>query len=195
MNAIHSLERSKEEAYISVDIETAGPVPSQYSMLALGACVVDAPTQTFYIELQPINESFVAEALRVSGLSLEKLRSVGKAPAVAIREFGDWILQVGRTRQPIFVGFNATFDWAFVNWYFHVFVGKNPFGIGGIDIKSYYMGMTGCHWHESSSSKLPTEYQPSRPQTHNALDDAQAQAEIFAKMLASSSRRVHVPTR
>ena len=45
----------------------------------------------------------------------------------------------------MFVGFNATFDWAFVNFYFHQYLGENPFGIGGIDIKSYYMGLSGVH--------------------------------------------------
>ena len=189
MNGISS--KNQEEAYISVDIETAGPAPSLYSMLTLGACVVDAPTQTFYAELQPINDNLIPEALSVTGLSLEKLRSSGKPPSVAMKEFGDWISRVSARRRPVFVGFNAPFDWAFVNWYFQAFVGKNPLGIGGVDIKAYYMGMTGCYWYETSSSKLPAEFQPSRPQTHNALEDAQAQAEIFVKMLASNGRRLN----
>ena len=40
----------------------------------------------------------------------------------------------------MFVGFNASFDWSFVNWYFHKFVGTNPFGVAALDIKAYYMG-------------------------------------------------------
>ena len=30
------------DTYISVDIEASGPVPGEYSMLSLGACVVGA---------------------------------------------------------------------------------------------------------------------------------------------------------
>ena len=60
------------------------------------------------------------------------------------------------------------------------------FGFGGIDIKSYYMGLTGKPWSSSTSSQLPPEFLPDMPQTHNALDDARAQASIFAKMLKAS---------
>jgi ribonuclease T len=30
----------KKECLISVDVETSGPIPGDYSMLSLGACVV-----------------------------------------------------------------------------------------------------------------------------------------------------------
>ena len=45
----------ENELYISVDIEAAGPVPVEYSMLSIGACVVGSPEVSFYIELKPIN--------------------------------------------------------------------------------------------------------------------------------------------
>jgi hypothetical protein len=124
----HGDRKTLEEVYVSVDIETAGPVPGEYSMLSLGACLVENPTEQFY-------------------------------------------------------SFNASFDWSFVNWYFHVFLGENPFGIGTLDIKSYYMGLSGCLWQETTSSQLPPNLQPSHRQSHNALDDAIAQAEIFKKLL------------
>jgi len=60
----------KNEVYISVDIEAAGPVPGEYSMLSIGACDVELPKKSFYIELKPINDNFIPEALAVSGLSL-----------------------------------------------------------------------------------------------------------------------------
>ena len=85
--------------------------------------------------------------------------------------------------KPVFVGFNGCYDWQFVNWYFIKFVGSNPFGFGGIDIKSYYMGKHRLAWRTTTSSQLPAEYRPDTAQTHNALDDAKAQASIFAKML------------
>ena len=181
-------KKTQDEAYISVDIEAAGPVPGEYSMLSLGACLVDSPEIAFYTEFKPVNDHFIPAALKVGGLTLEQLTTTGRDPVEGMRAFGDWVHQVVNRRVPVFVGFNASFDWAFVNWYFHVFFGDNPFGIGALDIKSYYMGLSGCFWRETTSSKLPRRFQPSHCQTHNALDDAIAQAEIFKKLLVAAQQ-------
>ena len=178
---------TKTECYISVDIEASGPVPGIYSMLSLGACLVGMPERTFYAELRPITDNAVPEALHVSGFTLDQLAHTGRDPHETIAAFRDWVQEVAAGTIPVFVGFNASFDWAFVNWYFHVFLGNNPFGIGALDIKSYYMGLSGCRWKETTSSQLPLRFQPSHQQTHNALDDAIAQAEIFKKLLAAAS--------
>ena len=45
------MESQINEAYISVDVETAGPNPGQYSLLSIGACLVFVPAKTFYVEL------------------------------------------------------------------------------------------------------------------------------------------------
>lgn len=177
------------EQYISVDIEAAGPIPGEYSMLSIGACLVNNIDEGFYVELKPINERFVREALDVSGFSLQHLRQHGAEPLEAMSMFRDWVKEVSVSRRPVFVGFNASFDWSFVSWYFHMFLRENPFGIGGVDMKAYYMGLSGCEWGNTTSSKLPGALQPSRPQTHNALEDAQAQAEIFKKLLAESQKQ------
>lgn len=175
---------TRDEAYVSVDIEAAGPIPGEYSMLSLGACLVTTPEVTFYTEFKPMNKHFVPAALKVGGLTLEQLATTGHPPAEAMRDFNNWIREAANNQTPVFVGFNASFDWAFVNWYFHVFLGKNPFGIGALDIKAYYMGLAGCRWRETTSSQLPQQFQP----THNALDDAIAQAQIFRKLLEAAQR-------
>lgn len=171
------------ELYISVDIEAAGPIPGVYSMVALGACVIAHPRDSFYLELQPINADFVPSALRVSGLSLDRLRETGTPPGDAMRSFAQWIAEMSKKQVPVFVGFNAAFDWSFVNWYFHRYHRSNPFGVSGIDIKSYYMGKRGCSWDDTKWSKIKEQLQPLEyDQTHNALEDAIAQAELFARI-------------
>lgn len=175
----------KNEIYISVDIETAGPIPNEYSMLSLGACVVGSPENKFYVELSPINRNMISEAMAISKLSFDELTEKGLKPAKAMQQFADWLLERTSTHIPIFVGFNVAFDWAFVNWYFHKYLNHNPFGFSAIDIKAYYMGLSGCSWSETTSRQLPEQFQPNHPQTHNALDDAIAQAEIFQKLLAA----------
>lgn len=183
MSRGHETSSAGSEEYVSVDIEASGPIPGEYSMLSVGACLVRDVEQAFYAELRPIGDRYVSEALDVSGLSLARLREHGTDPGEAMASFRRWIEEVCADRRPVFVGFNASFDWAFVNWYFHMFLRDNPFGIGGVDMKAYYMGLSGSEWADTTSSKLPTTLQSSRPQTHNALEDAQAQAEIFNKLL------------
>ena len=179
-------EGSCTERFISVDIEASGPIPGEYSMLALGACEVANLASTFYVELKPINQSFVPAALAVSSLCLDALVENGQEPGEAMASFRDWLRgTIAPDESPVFVGFNAGFDWSFVNWYFHKYLGENPFGFSALDIKSFYMGFAGCRWSETTSSKLPARYQPSRPPSHNALDDAVAQAETFQKILAA----------
>lgn len=171
------------EEYVSVDIEASGPIPGEYSMLSVGACLVRDIHEGFYAELRPTSDRYVSEALEVSGLSLARLRENGIDPPDAMISFRKWIKEVCADRRPVFVGFNASFDWSFVNWYFHKLLKENPFGIGGVDIKAYYMGLSGSEWSDTTSSKLPSTFQSSRTQTHHALEDAQAQAEIFKKLL------------
>ena len=74
---------TQPEIYFSVDIEASGPIPGEYSMLSLGACLVDAPDRTFYAELQPISQQYVPDALRVSRFDLQDLARTGQEPRQA----------------------------------------------------------------------------------------------------------------
>jgi len=178
------------EAYVSVDVETAGPNPSQYSLLSIGACLVADPQCTFYVELQPVNHRFTPEALAVSRLSLEELTEGGLPPVEAMACFETWLAaQVPSGRRPIFVAFNAPFDWMFVNDYFHRFLGRNPFGHAALDLKAFYMGLAGVRWSETTMRSVAARYLGNRKLTHHALRDAQDQAELFQKMLAEAATR------
>lgn len=173
----------KPELYISVDVETSGPIPGEYSLLSIGACLVTDPKQNFYCELKPINNNFVPRALEVNGLSLMKLKLSGEDPGAAMARFETWIKMKAGGYRPVFVGFNATFDWMFTHWYFMKFLGKDPFGISGLDTKAYFMGKHKALWSETVKSKIRSFYPSKTPHSHNALDDATEQAEISSRML------------
>lgn len=177
---------AKKECFISVDVETAGPIPGDYSMLSLGACVVGGEDEGFYVEIKPINDEAVPDALKVSGFDLAELAKSGETPDAAVAKLSAWVKKVAGAAKPVFVGFNAGFDWSFVNWYFIHFAGENPFGFAPLDVKSYYMGLVGCGWEDTKSSRIRPEFQPAKPGDHNALTDARAQAEMFAKMLTAA---------
>ena len=170
----------KTEVFVSVDVETAGPIPGEFSLLSIGACVATNPNATFSCELKPINDNADPKAMEVSGLSLEKLRVTGLEPARAMISFALWLEQIsGDGSQIVFVGFNAPFDWSFVNYYFHRFAGGNPFGFTALDIKALYMGATGCRWADTRSSRIAKHLEPRLRGDHDALHDALYQAEVF----------------
>ena len=170
---------SNNEVFISIDVETAGPIPGEYSMLSIGACLVADPARTFACDLKPINDKFVPAALEVSGLSLKRLEETGSSPEAAMLHFRDWIGEVAGEGVPIFVGFNAPFDWSFINYYFHRFTGGNPFGFTALDIKALWMGVSGDSWADTRSSKISEVLRPELHGDHDALHDAKYQAELF----------------
>lgn len=172
------------ECWVSVDVETAGPNPGSYSLLAIGACLYDEPDTGFAIELKPVNDAWVDSALAVSGLDLAELGRRGAEPAVAMAAFDAWLHEVVPTGQkPVFVGFNAAFDWMFVCDYFHRYLGRNPFGHAAIDIKAVALGRLAIAWPQTSLSMLATRLGDRRTLTHNALQDARDQAALLQKVL------------
>lgn len=181
-NARHPKVKSSE-AFVSVDVETSGPTPGLYSLLAIGACLVDDPTHPFYVELKPLSDAADAAAMQVHTLDLEQLKREGLAPSEAMGRFETWLRsEVPEGVLPVFVGFNAAFDWMFVADYFHRFLGHNPFGHAALDIKSFFMGMTGGAWRDTTKNALAERY-PDHPHlTHNALQDALDQAALFRRM-------------
>ena len=181
--------KMKNERFISVDIEAAGPIPGEFSMLSLGACSVESPDLTFTLEFRPINMNADPKALEVTGLSMSDLQLRGTDPADGMRQFSKWIGEViGGDAVPVFVGFNAPFDWSFINYYFHGFLGENPFGFAGLDIKAFYMGRYKTAWSETKSSKIAEALHISEDGDHNPLNDALYQAKLFRTML--SDRRI-----
>jgi DNA polymerase III epsilon subunit-like protein len=178
------------EVYISVDVETAGPNPNLYSMISIGACLVADLEKAFYVELKPLSDAFVESSLAVSGLSMETLAAEGVDPAAAMQQFADWVAEVAPAgTAPVFVGFNAVFDWMFVDDYFQRFLQRNPFGHAALDIKSFYLGHAGGAWGGTSMRFLSPLYLGGVHLSHNALGDARDQAMLFRSIKAEVDAR------
>lgn len=152
-------------------------------MLSLGACVVGETGKNFYAELKPLTNSYVPEALAVCRLDPALLKIQGLDPLRAMACFEQWVKETSAGKAAVFAAFNATFDWMFTNYYFRKFLGRNPFGSSGLDIKAYFMGLEGCLWQETTKTRISKFFTPRQAHTHHALDDAIEQAEIFEKML------------
>ena len=173
-----------KEVFYSVDIETAGPHPGRYALLSIGACLAGDLTHRFYCELQPDALEFEAEALAIHGLSPDRLAAEGLPPAQAMQNFADWIAaSLPAGGRPIFLAFNAPFDWMFVNEYFHKYLNSNPFGHNALDIKAFYMGFRRLTAFGAVRADMIKRYPPERALTHNALEDALDQARFFNQLI------------
>ncbi len=126
---------------LMVDVETAGPGPSRYALLSLGACVVGAPSQGFYVEIRPDRREYVPSALAaINHSDLSHFDCCGIAPKVALIHFLNWVTST-RIQTPLFVAHNAAFDWMFYADYCVRYEVENPFGYKPFDTASAYGSM------------------------------------------------------
>jgi DNA polymerase III epsilon subunit-like protein len=179
-------EADVREVLVSVDIESSGQSPSVGSLLSIGACLVEAPATELYLELKPIpDRPWSDEAQQVHLLDRDRLVSEGLSPETAMESFAAWLTETcGVDGRPIFVGFNAPFDWMFVADYFWRYLGRNPFGVSALDLKSYYMGREGVTlWAETRRVFVDRQLRLEPDHNHNALDDARGQAAIARVLL------------
>lgn len=161
-------------SFIMVDVETDGPIPGDYSMLSIGAVVVEEGLKkTFYAELKPISERYNPESLSYSGFTREQAMKF-EEPKKVMERFAGWIKD-NSTGRPVFISDNNGFDWMFVCWYFWHFLNENPFGHSSQNLGSLYKGMV-KNMSKSFKGLRETRH------THNALDDAKGNAEAFLKM-------------
>lgn len=161
-------------AYIMVDVEADGPIPGDYSMICFGAVIVEpALNRTFYGTLKPISEKWIPEALAVSGFSREETLQFDD-PADVMARFAGW-LKENVKHQSMFISDNNGFDWQFINWYFHHFLDRNPFGFSSTNLGSLYKGLVKDTF-ENFKHLRQTRH------THNPVDDAKGNAEALLHM-------------
>jgi hypothetical protein len=158
-------------------------------MLSLGMAVVGREDLRFYTELKPISENFVPAALEVCGLDRDRLLREAPTPEEAMTAASDWLNGLRKEGRPVFLAGPAVWDGMYVHWYFIRFTGKNPFGLtgAGIDMRTYWMGKTGCSWRDSRKGMIKHALDLKKlAHTHNALDDAVELATIFESMQAAN---------
>lgn len=160
--------------YVMVDIESDGPIPGDYSMICFGAVIVEPElTRTFYGQLKPISDKFIPDALAVSGFSRDATLEFDDPKAV-MESFRDWIKAECKSRA-MFISDNNGFDWQFINWYAHHFLGNNPFGFSSTNLGSLYKGLV-------KSTSLNFKHLRKTKHTHHPVDDARGNAEALLAM-------------
>ena len=164
-------------SYIVVDVEADGPIPYKYSMICFGAVVLEPSlSKTFYGKVRPISETYIQEALTVSGFSRQDHENFDE-PKLVMDLFAEWLSQNSKGR-PIFISDNPAFDWQWINWYFHTYLDKNPFGFSARRIGDLYCGM-------KMDAGLNAEWKKLFRKTthdHNPVNDAKGNAEALLSM-------------
>lgn len=170
--------------WISIDIEADGLIPSKYSMISIGAVIVEKGLEkTFYAELKPISDNYSPEALAISGFSREETLNFDDPKSVMLR-FKTWIDNNCQTK-PYFISDNNGFDWQFINWYFHYFLGENPFGYNSTNLRSLYQGL-------NKNMQVNFQHLRKTTHTHNALDDAIGNAEAFLEIIDTFELNINI---
>jgi hypothetical protein len=161
-------------AYIMVDIEADGPIPGDYSMISFGAVLVDEQlNKTFYGKLKPVSDKYIPEALAVSGHTREETLTF-EDPQKVMLDFAEWIKSICKDC-PIFISDNNGFDWMFICWYFHHFIGKNPFGFSSQNLGSLYKGIV-------KDTTKNFKHLRKTKHTHHPVDDAKGNAEALLRL-------------
>ncbi len=196
------------ETYISIDVETAGPVPGLYHMLELGAVAVNVPRDRYVTEfsesLQLVPGNYPLQFPNFkNGWDLstwdfwnsndaqkKKLAEMQESaiPAQeAMTRFSEWIHQF---KKPVLVGWPIAFDAMFVTWYWWKHLKTDPpFSHHGIDIKTLAMRALGGKGGYKDASKknlkkkFPFLFMETFPHTHRGLDDAREQGWLFESLI------------
>jgi hypothetical protein len=179
--------------YVSVDIESNGPIPGDNSLLSFGAAAFSPEgkmTSTFYANLKELPDSHPdpntmewwgknKEAYDATRLSLQD-------PGQAIGQFVSWVNKLDG--KPVCVCYPAGFDFTYLYWYIIHFGFKSPFSFSALDIKSYASAMLKIPYREATKKNMPQRWFSNKPHTHNGLDDAIEQGELFIAMLKENTK-------
>lgn len=169
--------------HIVVDVETNGPIQGVHSMYEVGAVALSEDgviEQGFHGLLHPISLDYVAEAQAVGAYTFEQTLDF-PAPTLTMVEFAKW---VGKFSGPhVLWSDNNGYDAPWVNWYFHFFLGRNPFGYSSRRISDLYCGAKG-------STQAGWKHLRDTPHTHNAEDDARGNAEALYKILTENDIKI-----
>lgn len=181
------------DVYISVDIETDGPIPGPFSMLSFAMVEIGtsdgiklsrpAQPRSFYRELKPISTRFEPGAMSVNGLDRDKLSKEGGEPTSVMNEARQFVAELAVQGTPVLVAYPLSFDWSFLHWYFVNFGGQSPFNHSRcFDLKTAVAVKGRRTILRAGRDQLPEVLKSKLSHTHHALDDAKEQADIFARV-------------
>lgn len=183
------------DVYVSVDVETDGPIPGRNSMLSIGAVAyVDlVPVSEFSINLFPLHtadqDPDTMKWWETQPEAWKALQEDRHFASTAMRRFVQWLGAL--PGKPTFVAYPAGFDFTFVHYYMHRFTGEDLFGFSALDLKTFAWTLLGGNYSDAKISNMPKEWLEGcdHEHTHVALDDARQQGRMLCNMMAYAQDR------
>jgi hypothetical protein len=190
----------KPELFLSIDIETDGPVAGLNSMLALGVAAFTGDGEqygTWYSTLTPLPDAYqdtdTMNWWTTQPDAWAEVCTDQQDPAIAIPQFARWVGLLKEEYKLVPVALPASFDFPFVNYYGHRFAQRSVLGFSCCDIRSYANGLAGYSSYQglpkSRFQELAGKIDTSDLRPHVALDDAIEQGRLFMALRSWASRK------
>lgn len=194
----------RPEYYISLDVEMDGPCAGLNSMLQLGAAFYTPSGEYlngFSWNLFPLPDAkpdpdtmlwWKEQEKEFPGI-WEQLMLDRVEPAQAMREFTFKVeAYSGQLKaKPVAVCYPAGYDFSAIYHYLCRFTGKSCLGFSCIDLKTLSMAVLNRGYRDHGKKDMPGHwFSADLPHTHNALDDAVEQGNLFASVM-KDMRKLH----
>lgn len=178
----------RPEVYVSVVVETDGPIPGPYSMIAVGAtalsntgkridstevCVSPLPGTVVH----PTSLSYWKKNI---GLR-EEILSKSEDPVDAMSYFSSWVERL--KGKPILAAYNSAWTWMWIHWYTTKYTVCSPFPLTALDLKSQASIFIGREFLKTSKHNLPQSWLSIEGQVDSLLVKSRRQAEMLKGIL------------
>jgi hypothetical protein len=162
-------------SYFVTDVESDGQIIGKHSIVCFGVVKLTPELDTaFYGQMKPISDQWIPDALAISGFS-RKEHNTFPEPEYVMKTFADW-LKKHSVGKPILISDNNGYDASWINYYFHVYYGSNPFGWSSRRIGDLYCGMV-------KDSRAAWKHLRKTTHSHIPTDDAKGNAEALLEMI------------
>lgn len=169
------------DIYLSVDVESDGPIPGKNSMLSLGAVAIDMKKNIigeFEVNLETLPDA-ISDPKTMDWWTTQPEawayhRQNLESPKQGMDHYLEWLKKL--PNRPIFMGYPASYDFMFHHWYLIAYTGEDPCGFAALDMKSFAAGHLKIPFRKSAKRNYPSKWFENLPHDHKALTDARSQA-------------------
>lgn len=184
--------------YVSIDVETNGPVPGIFSLLSIGIAAFDTFGRIVYesehnlLALPDAREDETTmkwwrapeQAAAWNHLSQDR-----RPPEEVFKKLAQDFRELRKLYRVFTVAWPACFDWMFLQWYMYKYVGENPLGRTAKCAVTFAWALSKTATPNVDISSLLEKWEDNRyKHTHCALDDAREQGAKFINMLRENTR-------